>query len=88
MKATVSTKSVTESTVMNLSDPDHVEPEMEGTVKFKVAYPKDFKGKKYWNDGDIVETSQSSASSFEERGLGKVVAEKETKVSKTKETKE
>lgn len=75
MKATVSTKSVDESTVLNLSDPGHKEPEGNNTVLFKVSYSKDYKGQKHWEDGSVIETSAESASDFEKRGLGKLVKE-------------
>lgn len=42
-------------------------------VKFKIKYPKDYKGKKYHKDGDIVEVSEESAAIFTERKIGKVV---------------
>lgn len=73
MKATVSTKSVNESTVMNLSDPDHKDPEESNTVKFKVSFPKGYAGKKHWQDGEVIETSLESAQDFEKMNLGKLV---------------
>lgn len=79
MKATVSTKSVTESTVMNLSDPDHKDPEESNTVKFKVSFPKGYDGKKHWQDGDVIETSLESAKEFEKMNLGKLIKDSETK---------
>lgn len=79
MKATVSTKSVTESTVMNLSDPDHKDPDMNNTVKFKVSFPKGYVGKRHWQDGDVIETSLESAQEFEKMNLGKLVNGQEAK---------
>lgn len=42
------------------------------TVLFKVAYPKGYKGNKFWNDGDVIETSKESAELFVEMGIGKI----------------
>ena len=58
--------------VMFTSDPGKSNPIPEGnSVKFTVGYSKDFKGKKYWNDGDVIVISQESAEQFKKLGIGK-----------------
>ena len=55
-----------------MSDPGKSTPIPEGnSVKFTVGYTKDFKGKKYWNDGDVIVISQESAEQFKKLGIGK-----------------
>lgn len=64
---TVGTASVT-----FMSDNGKSNPIPNGnSVKFTVGYSKDFKGKKYWNDGDVIEISQESAEQFKKLGIGK-----------------
>lgn len=64
---TVGTASVT-----FISDSGKSNPIPNGdSVKFTVSYSKDFKGKRYWNNGDVIEISRESAEQFKKLGIGK-----------------
>ena len=63
------TLAVTSTVISEKGEP--VQPEVS-TVKFKVAYPKGYTGKKFWKDGDVIDASKESAAQFEEMGLGKI----------------
>jgi hypothetical protein len=52
---TISTAAVTLGGHNVAQEPSHI------TVKVIISYPKDFKGTKFYNDGDEVEVSQESA---------------------------
>ena len=69
MAKTQDTLTVTSTVISEKGEP--VQSEVS-TVKFKVAYPKGYKGDRFWNDGDVIETSKESAAQFEEMGLGKI----------------
>lgn len=79
MEATVSTRSVTDSNVLNISDPGRKENSISNTIQFKVSYPKNYRGQRFWRDGDIIDTSIESAIDFEKRNLGKIVKDEVSK---------
>jgi hypothetical protein len=41
-------------------------------VNFEMKYPSDFKKKKHYKDGDVIELHLLQAKDFEARGLGKI----------------
>jgi AICAR transformylase/IMP cyclohydrolase PurH len=43
------------------------------TVKFKVSYPKDFKGTKHFKDDSVINVHPITGEQFEKRGIGKMV---------------
>lgn len=47
------------------------------TVKFKVAHSKDFAGKKYLKDGEILKLHITTAEVLVKKGVGQIVKEKE-----------
>ena len=55
------------------SNPGKNQVHQNSAVKFQVNYSEDFKAKKYWKNGDIIEVSKESAKQFEEKGIGKEI---------------
>jgi hypothetical protein len=54
-------------------DPTDKVYKFNDTVKFKVAYPKDYAKKKHHKDGDVIDLHVIQAEDWEARGLGKIV---------------
>lgn len=42
-------------------------------VKVKISYPKDFKGPKFYKEGDTPDVSEESAEHFVKLGIGKIL---------------
>ena len=49
--------------------PDYGTPHDDRLVKVEISYPKDFKGTKYFKDGDIKEVSPETAELFIQKGI-------------------
>lgn len=73
MKATISTISTGSSHALTISGNDQVSEPKPNVVQFKVKYPDNFRGTKFWTDGSVIEASPESAANFEARNLGKIV---------------
>jgi hypothetical protein len=50
-------------------------PVPKNTVTIQVKYPKDFRGQRFFKDGDKREVSQESADQFVKKGIAKIIKE-------------
>jgi hypothetical protein len=62
--------SVTVSSISSNTEPVDVN---NGLTKIKISYPKDFKGNKFYQDGDEKFVSAESAKQFVELGIATIM---------------
>jgi hypothetical protein len=67
----ISTASVKEQ--LDASGPGTKIVGLDDMVQFKVAYPKDYKKTKHFEEGAIITVHAETAATFESIGIGKIV---------------